>query len=411
MKDREQTRRHSHAWLWLLVILPLLYLGVQVWRSTNRPYRTQTAFSVTLEDSVSVKGVVVRRESVIPQEAAGVVGYVVEDVQRVSAGTEVARVFQSADCAHSFAQAAVLDTRIATLRQAQTDGGNAGTDVNLILRQVNNDLYSYIAMLEGGNYADLQQMSDELCYAFNKLDVAIGEEESFEDHVAQLEAERDGWAAATGDAVPVTAPATGFFFYEVDGYEGLTAETVGALDPTSLDALADTWPREQVSAVGKMVTSYRWQYYCTVAAADAARFTVGKKVTLAFTDVGILGLEGSVSAVSDPDADGRVVACIECQMMDERLSGLRFEAADVSFASFTGIRISKEALHINSEGETGVYIKFGTLVRFRRIEPIFETAAYVLVPVQPEEGDPDNQVSLYDEIIVEGSDLFDGKLL
>ena len=47
-------------------------------------------------------------------------------------------------------------------------------------------------------------------------------------------------------------------------------------------------------------------------------------------------------------------------------------------------------------GQRGVYVKYGDLQRFRRITILYED---------------DNELRLYDEVIVEGSNLQDGKLL
>lgn len=402
-------RKKNMAWLWLLVILPLIYLGVQVWNLSNRPYRTQTAGAFTMTDSVETTGVVIRQEVVIPQETAGVVGYTVEDVRRVSYGTEVARIFETPYAAQSFDDARRLADSIASLKQAQTDGANAGTDVNLILKQVSDALYEYIAVLSTGRYAGLDQTRAELAFSLNKLGIAVEQEENYEPLLAQLQASHDALTAQGTAAASVYAPRTGYFFYDVDGCEGLTVEEAQQMTPQQLDALADTWVRDTTPAVGKMVTSYRWYYVCTADAGTAGRFAVGKNVTLTFTDAGVTDVEAVVESVSEPDADGRVTVTLCSERMDESFSGLRFENAEVRFSAYNGIRISRSAMHINGEGERGVYIKFGSMVLFRRIEPIFETEAYILVPLEPD-GEV-NQVKLYDEIIVEGTDLFDGKLL
>ncbi len=404
-------RKKSRVWLWLPVLALTLYLGLQVWSSTNRPYRTQTAAAVTLTDSLEVSGVVVLQEVPVPQSADGVVGHIADDAQRVSSGREVARVFESSTAAQSFAAANLLDARIATLQQAQTDGTNAGTDVNLILQQVNSDLYEYIALLNTGSYAGLSNVRDDLRYALNKLDVAVGREAGFDELIGQLNAQRDSLRAQEGTPQSVWAPCTGFYFYDVDGYEGLTLDYVLTLTPAQLDDLARTWQRDTAPAVGKMVTSYRWNFLCTVTADQLPRFALGQKVTLAFTDAGVRGFEAQVAQIGEPDEEGRAVVSFSCEQTDERLAGLRFETVEVQFATYTGIRINKDALHINPEGQIGVYTKFGTMVRFCGIEPIFETDTYVLVPLQPRSDEDVNQVKLYDEIIVEGSDLFDGKLL
>lgn len=402
-------KKRNKAWLWLLVILPLIYLGVQVWNLSNRPYRTQTAGAFTMVDSIQTAGVVVRQETVIPQEIAGVVSYTVEDVRRVSYGTEVARIFDTAYAAQCFDDARQLAQTIDSLKQAQADGANAGTDVNLILKQVSDDLYDHIAVLQSGKYAGLKEVRSALVFSLNKLGVAVGREDNYDALLAQLQASYDALAAQGVAAASVPAPRTGYFFYDVDGFEGLTVEEVSALTPQQLDALANTHTKDSGTAVGKMVTSYRWYYVTAVDATAAARFTVGRKVTLAFSDAGVTDVAAVVESVSEPDADGRVTVTLCSEQMDEHFSGLRFENVEVQFSSYTGIRISRNAMHINGEGEHGVYIKFGSMVLFRRITPIFETEAYFLVPVEPD--GESNQVKLYDEIIVEGTDLFDGKLL
>ncbi|MBQ8610704.1 MAG: hypothetical protein IJ412_03235 [Oscillospiraceae bacterium] len=415
MHEQGAKRRKSKAWLWLLVILPLIYLGVQVWNLSNRPYRTQTAGAVTMTDSISTSGVVVRQETVIPQDTAGVVSYTVKDVQRVSSGTEVARLFDSAYAARSFDAAAQLSQEIALLRQAQTDGVNAGTDVNLILTQVSDDLYDYIEVLQTGRFEGLDAVHSSLNYSLNKLGIAVGREQDYEALLAELQTEYDAQAAQSAAIASVYAPHTGYFFYDADGCEGLTPEYVQSLAPQQLDVLEQTWQRDATPAVGKMVGSYRWYYICAVSAQDAARFTVGRSVTLNFTDAGVTGVAAVVDALGEPDGDGRVVVTLRSEQMEESFSALRFEAAEVQFAAYNGIRISRSAMHINDEGEHGVYIKFGTLVRFRRITPIFETESYLLVPLNADDDRykdlGPNEVKLFDEIIVEGTDLFDGKLL
>lgn len=412
MQTQTRPRRRGHIWLWLLVALAVGYLLlVVVLRYTNRPYRTQMALAVTMTDGVEVHGVVTRQETVIPQETSGVVGHIVDDVQRISAGTEVARIFENAAAAQSFAAAEELEKQADTLLQAQTDGANAGTDVNLILKQVSSDLYDYISVLNSGDYADLLQVRDALSYTLNKLDVAVGREESFDEQIAALQAQPLMGTAQSQAQTPVYAPQTGFFFYDVDGYEALTPEQVMALTPDDLDALQESWPRDTTAAVGKMAGSYRWYYVCAVPAAQVGRFSEGQSVTLAFTDAGVTGLKARVSHIGEPDANGRVTMAVCCEQMDERLSGLRFETAEIQIASYTGIRISKDALHINADGEIGVYIKFGTMMYFRRITPIFETDAYVLTPVQVQAEDEKNEVLLYDEVIVDGIDLYDEKPL
>ena len=62
------------------------------------------------------------------------------------------------------------------------------------------------------------------------------------------------------------------------------------------------------------------------------------------------------------------------------------------------------------DGQTGVYVAAGNLQRFRRISILYEDKDYILVPLDGALG-TNNEVRLYDEVIVVGTNLQDGKLM
>ena len=62
------------------------------------------------------------------------------------------------------------------------------------------------------------------------------------------------------------------------------------------------------------------------------------------------------------------------------------------------------------DGQRGVYVKYGNLQRFLKITTLYENDSYILIPDNGKVG-TDNEVRLYDEIIVQGTNLQDGKLL
>ena len=62
------------------------------------------------------------------------------------------------------------------------------------------------------------------------------------------------------------------------------------------------------------------------------------------------------------------------------------------------------------DGQRGVYVKYGNLQRFLKIETLYEDENYILIPDNGKLS-TDNEVRLYDEIIVQGTNLQDGKLL
>ncbi|MEG1932495.1 MAG: HlyD family efflux transporter periplasmic adaptor subunit, partial [Pygmaiobacter sp.] len=117
-----------------------------------------------------------------------------------------------------------------------------------------------------------------------------------------------------------------------------------------------------------------------------------------------------VVSVKRDDETGTCAVKLLCTYINSDTVNLRTEKASINFSSYTGIRVDRKAQHIVKE-QRGVYVKFGDLVQFKQVDPIFEDDQFLLLPIQYKEQSELNQVVLYDEIIVSGKDLYDGKLL
>lgn len=104
-------------------------------------------------------------------------------------------------------------------------------------------------------------------------------------------------------------------------------------------------------------------------------------------------------------------------------------AARISVGEHSGPAVPAAAVHYlkedgtEAEAETqgenyvpGVYVKLGNIARFCRIDPVdadhplITDGDYILVLPEGTEGSV-SKVRLYDEIIVSGQNLYDGKLL
>lgn len=110
----------------------------------------------------------------------------------------------------------------------------------------------------------------------------------------------------------------------------------------------------------------------------------------------------------DEDA-GLAKLVVSCQTVNAEILSFGVETAQIDLKTYEGIRIDKAALHI-VDGQRGVYVKYGNLQRFLKIETLYEDENYILIPITASWA-PIMEVRLYDEIIVQGTNLQDGKLL
>ena len=94
--------------------------------------------------------------------------------------------------------------------------------------------------------------------------------------------------------------------------------------------------------------------------------------------------------------------------MSSNLAQMRTAQAQIQFESYTGLRVPEKAIRIQNNVQ-GVFVRIGDRVSFKQIYPIFVGEDFVLSSI--DELDTDGSLQLFDEIIVEGTDLYDGKLL
>ena len=98
--------------------------------------------------------------------------------------------------------------------------------------------------------------------------------------------------------------------------------------------------------------------------------------------------------------------------MNQQYASLRKEQVRLVFDEITGFRVDNRAIR-EVDGVQGVYVVSGNLVEFKKVEIAYSDSEYsVCVTPMDDNGNPQSgYVELYDEIIIEGTDLYDGKIL
>ncbi len=120
---------------------------------------------------------------------------------------------------------------------------------------------------------------------------------------------------------------------------------------------------------------------------------------------------------------------LKCDYMDIDLIEARQEPIEVGLGTYSGLRVSKKAIHddyvekityddknnekVEKKKVQGVYVLYGSEVQFKQVSIIYANDDYVLCDPEPDEEDLFNGVtiSLYDQVILEGDDLYDGKII
>ena len=410
MQDRETRRRAAKraaiALSVLLLILAAVYIIVQLYAILGRTYRTETAIAYTMEDTLELPGIAMFDSAGVP--GSGSLGYLVEDGERVTEGTVLAEVYTDPAQGARREELDRLDRQIDLLTKSEN---SVGSDLTLLTTQTQNALYDLLDQLDTAAYTGMRDAIDEFLLAQNRLQVSTGQSGGFDATIAALQAERDAAAAALQSLAEITADRNGYFI-STDAAQplALSEEELKNDTPAALNARLQQ-PLETTGAdwAGRIVTGFSWRFYgvCTLAQAD--RFDGVTRVQIRVPGKQDEALDATVVEVLPDEESGLAKVTLECNTINANVLHFAQEEAEIVLATYEGIRVNKEALHI-VDGERGVYVKYGSLQRFRRIEIEFEDESYLLLPADGAVGEA-SEVRLYDEIIVEGPNLQDGGLV
>lgn len=382
----------------------VIYVAVQLYLIMGHSYKQETAILYELSDSVTLDGVVVFGEQEV--QGSGSLGYLVEDGTRVVEGTQVAEVYTDDQQAAWREELTRVENTIALLEKAQN--ANSGSDIEVVSSQAQASLYDLLDTLDRTGLVGLEEAQNEYLLAECRVNVCTGLETDYSQQIALLTQERDSLAASLGQPQAIYAGSGGYFISAQNSkFLTQTKEQLDAMTPTQLSQYLAGGAQETRQVAGKVITSYHWYYYATCDLATAEKFQNQTKVTISFPGKSEEALPATVESVTVDQDAGLAKVVLGCEYTNNAMLKLVQQPAQVSFATYTGLRIDKNALHI-VDGEKGVYVKYGSIQRFRKIYVLYENEDYILVPADQSNG---SQVKLYDEIIVEGTDLQDGNLL
>ncbi|MDL2218867.1 hypothetical protein LJC04_00810 [Ruminococcaceae bacterium OttesenSCG-928-O06] len=406
--------------LWLVLAVPFVYFAVQIFIILAPRMRTEVVMMDTMTDSITVTGQVVLNSQ--PVSGGGEhLYYTVPAGQRVNAGTDVAMLFPSQAALQAMGNLAATERELELLQEAQRTATD-GRDLDNLLGQMHEGLQDLILLTQSGDYSAMLDAKNAIALAANKIQISTGETASFESRIRYLEALRLQYMEMAQPTATVVAPEGGYFTPSPrHDAVMMDYDTAKALDAEGWQqALQRPAQYYGEDVVGHVITDYKWRFFTVVSARQAEKFIVGdKSLHIAFPDAGDASLPVVVESVTLDEAAGLAVVELYCEYLSPEVLNLRTEKAQIIFGVEKGIRIDKNALRlVNVENEDGsvttlrgVYVKFGNMVYFRRVEILLEDEFYMLVSPVVRQGV--NEVELYDTVVVDagGVELYDRKIL
>lgn len=421
----------------IISILLIFYLVYQLYQLTYTKIVTEQALSITLGDEIESVGITVRDESLITSEYTGVVVPTVAEGGKVSKGQTIAYVFRSADDANAYNRIIEIDKEIAEFKSMETAKDKYSSIDKLLNERIN-----YLS--EAVNNGDLDlvdEIRSEITYLLNKRQIYMNKVDNFDDRIKQLEAEKSSLEAKFNvEPHTVTASNSGYFVSTVDGYESaLRTETSRNLSAADVDKLLDSFMDIDTSRyIGKIADDYKWHMVSAIPTEDAKRLTIGRTYTIRLPYAEVGSVRASLESVNITEGDDRAVVQFTCNYLIDELAAIRTQPIVIQVKSYEGIGIKTDALRTQTvkkefkvsasdayiynvpvsgtddvsvpyeEEQVGVYVLWGNEVVFRWVDVLYSRDGITVVKSNTLD---DQYIKLYDEVIVEGRDLYDGKIV
>lgn len=404
--NRTAAKKIFHVVGLLALALVSVYIIVQCFVVFRRSYKTETAIKYTLAESITLDGVVAFDS--VDVAGSGDLGYLVQDGERVTNGTVVAEVYTDDSQGLQRERLDRLERTITLLTKSQN---STGSDLSVLTNQTKQALYNLLDKINTAQYSGITDAENTFLLAQNRLQVSTGQTEGFADTIAALQVEYDSIKAQLDALQTITATTNGYFS-STAASPAIAADrqALDDADPATLQKmLADGFPAAATDRAGQITTGFSWKFYAVCDLDTAARFDNISSVKISVPGKQNTPLSATVEEVALDKDNGIAKIVLQCQTINAEVLSFGQETAQIDLKTYEGIRIDKEALHI-VDGQRGVYVKYGNLQRFLKITTLYENDSYILIPENGKIG-TDNEVRLYDEIIVQGTDLQDGKLL
>ena len=393
----------------LLVLLVLCYVGYQAYRSIYSDVNTELAVMHSVYDTIETDGLVYRAESLVSNVESGSPYFAVENGTHVAKNSVIASVYKDSESGRIEQKVKEIDEQIQALKTIVADAGSGRLTLDVINDQFSGTLSSLILETETGNLSTSGDTSFQMLSLLSKKALVTGKEVDFTAKIQDLEAEKAALQASYSPPTKkITAPDAGYFADTTDGYETLLTTDIISEKALTVDMLTEHMNSEPqtVDACGKIVKGYEWYMACIVPDTYYNALGDGNRLTIRLPFVLDEAIPVTVE-YAKKDTNRQMLVVFRCDQMNAELATIRKESMEIQLVEHSGIKVPKRAL-VERDGEIGVYIRSGNVVAFRKIKQTYpKPADYVICEIVEEDG----YLQMYDDIIVGGRDLYDGKII
>lgn len=387
-----------------------------------------------MTESLDVDGYFIRNETIMTtKNLDGVISYKTEDTDKVAKGEKVAEVYNSAEDAQKQVELQNLEEQLAVLKELEGTAENLSVTPDVIDENISTYLIDMAINKNEGDLSELDESIEQIIYNINERQLLTGKIKNFNEKISELESEIESLKKSSGQKISeLTAPAAGYFTSELDGYENvIDIKNIESIMLEDLQNAKNTSKKTYENAVGKVVSDVFWYVACPITSEQAIKLNEYKdnQMTLTMQSSSLKNVNVTLVSINRKDSKSDGVAIFRGTDMNVNLLSVRSGTVAINMNSYTGIAVPESAIHqdiitITTEDEngkekevskkvSGVYVQYGNEINFKEVVPLYSDSGFVICKQEPDDDEmfSSSTIKVYDKVVVEGVDLYDGKVI
>ncbi len=397
------------AFLWVVyVFVSHKYMGLDI----------QIAERGEVQDSIETFGIAVRDEMILGSGSYSKenLKYLFSDGEKIPKNEVIAEIYKSPEEAKASYRIDSIDKEIETLKKLSFSKNNISSNISFINNQINEEIKNLLAATDDVKLIKANNHKQKILYLLSEREIISGKNINLGDKIKVLKDEKERLLShLPKSASVINSPESGEFVNHTDGYENIVdykSITSSNFENLNFDDISTS--SSNVNQIGKIIKSETWYIICKISNDECSKINVGAEVSVSMPSFDLsLSLPFRVESIAQKSNTSDFIMLLSCDYMNKELLSVRKEKFRINLKEYSGIKISKSAIHKSkNEGngfETGVFVRSGNYLKFKKAKPIFWLGSDVICSYTSEEANDENYMQPGDNVVVRGTTLYVGK--
>ena len=396
-KKEKTTGRYIYAIFGILIAAFVIY---HTFGSLFDPYVTEEAVETTMQKTISADCLIVRKENIIKSDNKGYKVCKVQNGGKVSKNSTVVSFYNNADDVEIANKINELENYLQAIEEIDKQNSIKLADLDIISEQTQSNIYSLLKNVSSNNFSENDKILNNLRYYLAQGQLATGREKNYKSVIKKCKNElTDLKAKYEKNIKSVKSDYSGYFVNFTDGYENvIDYDKIRDVTVEDFENIKSVKP--QNNEIGKVISENEWYIVTVVNTADIKGISEGDSININTSLSSADSLSVNIKKINKSLDGKKSVLIMSCMKMNSELATMREKNMQLVLKTYRGLKVNSKAVRVKNK-QTGVYVKLGAVKRFVNVDIIYHSKEYVIVKTE----NGNNQLKIYDDVIVKGKNL------